>query len=376
MTAVTLDRSLPQTLARWRPLLAWWAISRTVTLLAFLVLDALGPNDHLAASFYRHPFSLLGAWDGVWYGRVAQHGYLLIPGAQSNPAFFPLYPILLRLGNDLFGLPYVATGALLANVSLAVAVVAFYELSCRLLDAGTAMRSACFLAVTPMGFVFSMSYPESFALALSLLALLAAMNDRWLAAAVLAAVAALARPEVVALAVPLAAIAWSQRARLDPAARGRALGAVFAAPAAVLSYPLYLEWAIHDAGAWGAAQTRWGRAFHLSGPWHALVNFPGRVGATPVLGRDLAFLVVYAALLVVAARRGVTAPWIIAGALVLALPLFSGSFESEGRFGLLALPVYWGAALLVRARRADLAVRIGSLALLVTWVLLLPKLWP
>jgi hypothetical protein len=376
VTSFALTGSRATSLARWRPLLAWFAISRLVTLLAFLVLDALGPRGHLASHFYHEPFSLLGAWDGVWYARIAAHGYLLIPGSQSNPAFFPLFPIMLR-GLHLVGLPYTAGGAIISNLSLAVAVVAFYELGCRVLgDRDLARRAACFMAVTPMGFVFSMSYPESFALALTVLALLAGLDDRWLLAAALAATAVLARPEAIVLIVPLAAIAWSRRGGLDPAARGRALAAVLAAPAAVASYPLYLKWALNDAGAWGQAQKKWGRAFDLSGPFRALEHAPSKIGPEPVIGRDLAFLVVYALLLALAARRGIGAEWILGGALVLVLPLFSGSVESEGRFGLLALPVYWGAGLLVRSRRGELALQIASLSVLVGWVIMLPEFWP
>ena len=377
MTTVTLERTLAPAFARWRPLLAWWALSRAVTLVAFVVLDELGPRGHLAGPIYDQPLGLLGAWDGVWYARIAQHGYILVPGVQSNPAFFPLFPILLRALNLGFGLPYTAAGAIVSNLALLVAVVAFCELGVRVLgDTAVARRAACFMAVAPMGFVFSMSYPESFALACTVLALLVALDDRWLLAAVLGAVAVLARPEAFVLVVPLAVIAWSRRELLDPARRGRALAAVLAAPAAVTTYPLYLQWSLHDAGAWGRAQSAWGRAFRVTGPINALEHLPSKITVQPVIGRDLAFVIVYAALLAYAARSGIGASWIAGAALVLALPIFSGSFESEARFGLLALPVYWAVGTLVRNRAVELAVQVGSLALAVTWVMLLPYLWP
>ena len=377
MTTLALDRAVSCARSRWRPMLLWWATSRIVTLLAFVLLDALGPRGHFLAVLYREPLGVLGAWDGVWYGWIAQHGYIIFPGIQSNTAFFPLFPILLRVLHGVAGFPYTVSGALVSNLSLAVAVVAFYELGVRVLgDRDAARRAACFMAVTPMGFVFSMSYPESLALALTSLALLAAFGERWLLSAALATAAALARPEAGAVALPLAAIAWSARDGLGPGPRGRALAAVLAAPVALATYPLYLEWSLHDASAWGQAQAHWGRAFRLSGPLHALEHLPRKIGSEPVLGRDLVFLVLYAALLLVAARRGVGAAWIASGALVLGLPLFSGSVESVGRFGLLALPVYWAVGLLLRSRRAELVLQIGSLALLVVWVILLPSHGP
>lgn len=376
LTAVAVDRLRSASLARWKPLLVWWAISRVVTLAAFLALDAFGRQGYLGLSLYHQPLDLLGAWDGVWYARVAQHGYLQVPEVQSDPAFFPLLPILLRAGRVLFHLPYVATGALVSNAALLVALVGFYELGCRVVGAEAALRAACFMAVTPMGFVFSMSYPESLALALTVLALLAAFDDRFGLAAALAATAVLARPEAAVLTVPLAALAWSHRRRLDPATRGLAVAAVLAAPAAVATFPLYLKWALNDAHAWGQAQATWGRSFALDGPYHAVRSLLRDTSSQPVLIRDAVFLVVYLALLVVAARKGVGIWWILGGALILAVPVFSGSFESEGRFGLFALPVYWAVAFLLRGRRAQLALRLGSLALLVAGVFALPWMWP
>lgn len=51
----------------------------------------------------RSPVRVLGeSWDSVWYLRIAEHGYgrtQIYPGigsVQSDSAFFPLYPVLIR----------------------------------------------------------------------------------------------------------------------------------------------------------------------------------------------------------------------------------------------------------------------------------------
>jgi hypothetical protein len=86
---------------------------------------------------------------------------------------------------------------------------------------------------------------------------------------------------------------------------------------------------------------------------------------------------VYVTLVLAAAVRSrVPRPWIAFGAAVLLLPVLSGSFVSAARHGLLALPVYWGLALLARSRRADVAVKVVAPALLVANVLLLPAHHP
>ena len=353
----------------------WWAVSRLVTIAAFASCYALGPQGRLGAQLYRTPLQLLGAWDGLWYRRVAAYGYLMIPHRQSDPAFFPAFPILLRELHRL-GIPFTLAGVLVSNLSLAVAAVAFYEFGSRVVDPVIARRAACFLAISPMGFVFSMAYPEGLALALITVALLAAVGDRWLGCAALMAVAALVRPEAVLFAIPIAGIAFSRRHRLAPGARGHALAAILAAPVGVATYPLYLDWSIHDPGAWGQAEKLWGRAFRLSGPLRAFGHLPRLLASDPWLARDLVCLVVYAGLLAAAAWSGVGLTWIAAGALVLLLPLFSGSIESEGRFGLLALPIYWGLAALTRRPVLDAGVRLGCLALLAAGVFTLPYIWP
>jgi hypothetical protein len=81
-------------------------------------------------------------------------------------------------------------------------------------------------------------------------------------------------------------------------------------------------------------------------------------------------------LLGVAWRAGISLAWVAAGALMVLLPLETGSFISVARFGLLALPVFWGAAVLARRPVIDWTLRIVSAALLVAFVVTLPLIFP
>jgi hypothetical protein len=56
----------------------------------------------------------------MWYRIVASRGYLLIPGRQSDPAFFPLFPVLER-GLHSLGIPLALAGILLSNLGFVVA---------------------------------------------------------------------------------------------------------------------------------------------------------------------------------------------------------------------------------------------------------------
>jgi hypothetical protein len=356
-------------------ILAWWAGSRAVVLATALVVDAVGPRGYVGHDERTHVFGLLVSWDGHWYKRIAEGGYLLLPGRQSDPAFFPLFAVLLRAGHAL-GLSYEASGLLVANVFLLVALYAFHALTRALLGEPLARRATVYIALFPAGYVFSMIYPQSFVLAAICFAGLAGLRGRWAWAAVWAAAAALARPEGAFVALPLLALAWQGRRDRAPAENGLAFGAVVAPVAALASYPLYLAYVLHDPFAWSEAQSRWGRQFSLMGIVNASRDLPTAASQSAWVLRDLAALACYLLLLVLARRAGAPLAWGLAGLAVVALPAFSGSFNSIARFGLLAPAAFWGLAWLGRNGPADRTIRIASVVLLVAATATIPYAFP
>ncbi len=358
-------------LSAHRHVLAWWAGSRALVFATALGLEAAGRKyGLLGPKIFHRPLGLLGAWDGQWYVEVATKGYLLVPGRQSDPAFFPLYPIALKLLGST-GMSTVAAGIVISNAAFLVVLLALEALGRAYLPAADARSAAVFAAVFPLGYVFSMVYPESLLLALGLLAVLAAQRERWFVAAALVALATLARPEGVFFALPLTQIAFEHRAF-----RQGALAAVFAAPTALLTFPLYLGWALGDPHAWAKAETAWGRSFRLDGvltAWRELATLrPGQGW----LVRDAIFLVLYVGLIAVARRAQIPWGWILASAAILLLPLESGSVESVGRFGLVLPPVYWGLAVLGRRRTVAVALLTVCVVLLVVGTATLPLTFP
>ncbi len=340
-------RALPRP-PRW--LIGWWLAGRIAVLAAAL---AIKPS-----------IWTLDRWDGRWYRMIARYGYLLVPGRPSDPAFFPLYPVLLR-GVHALGAGWGIAGPLLSNVALPIGLVLFYALSRELFSEPLARRATTYLAVFPIGYVFSMSYPEAIVLVLIAAAALAALRGHWWLAALCAGAASLARPEGLFVALPLAGIAWSQRSRLSAAKRGAALAALAAPAAALASYPLYLAGVLHDPLAWTRAERAWGRRFRVDGIIVAFSRLPTDLRQRPWLVRDVIFFFVYLGLLAAAWKLGTPRMWLLAGAAVVVLPVFTGSFESEARFGLLAPPLFWGLAGLTRSRRLERSALAVCLALLV-----------
>jgi hypothetical protein len=221
-----------------------------------------------------------------------------------------------------------------------------------------------------------MLYPESVVLAALVLALLLALRGRWIASAVAGSIAALGRPEAALFVIPVAALVYARWRRLPAAEQGEALSAVVAPAASAATFPLYLSWTLHNVYAWSWAERAWGRSFKLDGIVRAFTGLPSLIGQNHWLIRDVVFAAVYLLLLYVAWRVGVGLAWVVAGLLVFVLPLTSGSFVSDARFGLFALPAYWGLAALTRRRLALVAVLLLSLALLVGGTLSIPFTYP
>lgn len=363
-------------LAARKAIVVWWACSRVLVFAAAFALHLTHrPHGYFGPSVFRPLFGPLEAWDGIWYRLIALHGYLLVPGRQSDPAFFPLYPLLLKiLGTT--GMPIAVAGILLSNVLFLGALLAFDALSAELFDRGFARRATLLLAVFPTTYVCSMIYPESLVLLAYALTGLFAVRGRWGACAAAAAVAALARPEGVLLAFPIFGCLASQWRTLDPAQRGRGVGALLAGPAAAVSFPLYLGWALHDPLAWNKAQTAWGRSFRVDGIFHAFTSITSRLATQGWPYRDFLVCILTLALLALAWRVGAPWGWIVLGVATILLPLGSGSFESDARFALPALPVYWTLAWLCRRRFLFSAVATAFAVLLTTATLTLPLVFP
>jgi hypothetical protein len=155
-------------------------------------------------------------------------------------------------------------------------------------------------------------------------------------------------------------------------ARGRALTAVLAGPLAVASFLVYLAAAFDNPRAWSTAESAWGRSFGLGSFVAAFTQLPADIRAHPWLVRDAAFLCFYVVLLVAAWRLRIGLAWIVAAALLVLLPLGSGTVESDARFGMFGFAFYWTIARGVRNPWLERGLQVVSLGCLVWWTIALP----
>lgn len=203
---------------------------------------------------------MVSNWDVQHFGELARGGYLSDPSGELM-AFFPGLPLLLRGGLAL-GVPIPVTGVLIATVGSIVAAIALARL-------GGPWAAAAWL-FAPTAVFTTVPYTESLFCAAAFWAWERARADRWLAAALLTALACTVRVSGLFLVGALVVMIITTRGQ-GWADRGRRLG-LLAIPVVVLAgFATYLHSLSGSWSAWYHAQsTGWVRGF--TWPWQSLMN--------------------------------------------------------------------------------------------------------
>ena len=95
-------------------------------------------------------------FDGVHYLRIAQEGYQ----AQFSQAFFPLYPLVVKILNFFFN-NYLLSGLLISHLSFLIGLFFFYKLALSLKNETVAQKATLALLCFPTSFFFLSFYSES-----------------------------------------------------------------------------------------------------------------------------------------------------------------------------------------------------------------------
>ena len=366
--------------------------SRLVVLLVAALANAwfsAGPRSVGAISALRHgsslfaPHSVLGLifgswgnWDGAWFTSIAARGYVRAGG----PAFFPLYPLTMRVFAPLVGGHYVIAGVLLSLLFFALACLLLYRLLAEQFSREIALWSVVFLCVFPTSFFFGAVYSESLFLLLSVACFFCARAGRFWLAGLAGAGAALTRNSGLLLLIPMAMYyldsrGWRPR-RLDRRAAALAL-----VPAGLAIYMAYLWARFGDPLYFLKSEDRWRRTFELPVVtlYRAAVEFATSVRRLIVVDIDnlstlhnlLAFVVVMAALaMVILGWRRLPRPYTAYAVASLLLPLCyperTMPLMSMARFVLVVFPLFAALALVTTGRpRLRLVIVLVSLAGLV-----------
>jgi hypothetical protein len=359
-------------------LLGW----RVLTLLFAVVASqfgAEGPPAGLGEVVAR----TLDRWDAGWYLAIAKEGYSIPPGApgQSNVAFYPLLPLLIRIVY-LVVPSWRLAGALVVHAALAGAVLYLDALVRLDHDRRTGLRAVVALLLYPTAVFLTAIYTESLLLLALLGAVYHARRGQWWAAGLWGLVAGLTKTVGVVALVPIVWEYW--RAAPWRGVRWRARLAQVAPlaliPLGAVAYLGYLRLRFGTVQVYFDTQTVWYRrggfqpfltdgpeflrAF-LRGEGEAVVNYfyPPGAATLPSAGAfmllDLAFILIafIVGLAITFRLRASYGLLVLAGAVLTA---YSGSPQSLNRYTLILFPIPIACA--IAARRPALGFALLTLS--------------
>jgi hypothetical protein len=246
--------------------LAVFATSRIFYLASgFLLAKFVPTSSHQLTTSDVPPgtLSIWSYWDGEHYVALALDGYFQAPRYVS-PAFFPMYPLLVRSFSEVFGgspskeaLSY--WGPLLSLLFLPFAFYFIYEIARQGWGERAAKGTILALAFFPTAFFLNAAYTESLFLALSAGSLWAIRVKRnLLLACILAGLATATRNVGIFLVAPLMYEWIAQGGLKEPRERWRGLYLAFA-PSGLIVYMGYLWIKFGDPLLFYSSQKYWKR---------------------------------------------------------------------------------------------------------------------
>lgn len=326
-----------------------------------------------------------GNFDGVHYLRIAQNGYF----AEYTQAFFPLYPIIIKLLNffpkgnldlNLYTDPsYFYTSLILSVVFFISALYFVFKLWEEQYGKKTANLAVLLLLSFPTAFYFGAIYSEALFLLLTVLVFWFSKKEKFLLAGVFAALASATKILGVLLFIYLAIEVWSKYKgkfkNLTAKFWGDLIG-VLISPLGIIGYMYYLYRVFNNPIYFMTAQSAFG-AERADVPIILLPQVIYRyikilLSVTPSsiafwnASLELGITLVLIIGIIWSFRKIKFSYWIFVTLAVL-LPTLSGTLTSMPRYVLLAFPLF---PLIAKFNKASKYIIMAQIALQMLFVAL------
>ena len=307
-----------------------------LTIIGVLSRILLDPyhKDGFGVQFGFYPANLWldiwGVWDAKWYLSIAANGYSPNPvGAYADYAFFPLYPLLMRLFDFVINDIYIS-GIVISNIFLVISCIFLYNLVKLDTDRDTALRSVKYLFLFPTAYILSGVLTESLFLALALACFYYARKGNWFLVGLLGFLLSLTRSIGVVIIIPIL------YEYLKSKSVSRDIFYLLLIPLGLLLFMIYNYYLTGDFLAFVHIQWAWGR--HLANPLKTIYIGLTSSDMTLFLLSPAIFATISLSILVIFYNRIRLSYWIF-GLCSLIIPLSTGLY-SMPRYALVVFPFF------------------------------------
>lgn len=275
-----------QLVGRWLQLPPWaqalivYAVTRLVDVVVLTRAARFQPAS-LWTTASPDYLGFVSLWDAEWYHRIADTGYPPeLPRdetgqvRQNEWAFYPLYPLLVRLVMRATGAEWPLAASMTSLLCGAAAVVVLRSLVDRIAGRSVGLWTVALFCAFPAAPVLQLAYTESAAALLLFAALWCLQRRRYLLAVPVVLAVGIARP----IAVPLAAVVGLHLLRrilrrggdpLPPGELARLLVLTAASGMAAVEWPLIVAWRTGEPGGYTDTMGAWRAGHHMAPfrPW-------------------------------------------------------------------------------------------------------------
>lgn len=291
------------------------------------------PYKTILASFnLPYPIWTFANFDGVHYIRIAQDGY----EQKFTQAFFPLYPILIKLFSYITFGNLLLSSLVVSNVSFLAGLILFYRMICDIYDHKIAMWSVTFLLAFPTSFYFGSTYSESLFFFLIVSYFYLIYRKRVILASLLGAFASATRLIGVFLVLTI-----------KPKLKISNILPLTIIPLGILSYMLYLTLVFKKPFYFISAQQVFGQERSVQEivllpqvVWR-YIKIMVTVQGVPLLNSIFELSsTIFVLVLLFFAYKKVKGEWLIFSLAAVLIPTLSGTLASMPRYILMAFPMY------------------------------------
>jgi len=322
----------------------WWLTPLTIFLIWRILLELMGQyfywiniSDLKSINYSQN---IWWHWDSGWYGSIANNGYILKSGLQSNVTFFPLYPLLWKIIATITGLPNYFNALLVSNTLALGSFIIFYRWLSIVWGNSIARRGLIALAVFPTSFFLISAYSESTLLFLIGSIFILSEKGKWKLAAVSALLASAARPVGIFLWPVLFGLWFYKTKNTSNRSKSDLYSILILPPLGMILFSLFFWFKFDDPLLWLHGQQNYGRNFVL--PPHLIYAYlVDIVSRGEFWLRHLAEIsALFLAIVCLPKLKKIHPVYALFVVLNILPSLFSNTLTSIQRFVLILLPIY------------------------------------